>query len=234
MQRFNAKRHVVRQALAELEHIGIVTREPNRGAAVRDFSAQEVEEICELREILQRRAAQRIPLPADAGADRPAAGDPGAATTRRSRGAIRAPSTAPTRNFITRCSPPAAARISLPAIEHYAYLTRAMRLYPLVNRELLEQLRREHWAMIEALKSGGPQGAAWHWWSITSSRRSECISRCGAGWRQRCRSAPTADRRRDDGRELGCVAIGVWMQAARMRGRWPRVCRSASPHAGSA
>ena len=65
MQRFDAKRHAVRQALAELEHIGIVTREPNRGAAVRDFTAQEVEEICELREILQRRAAQRMPLPAD-------------------------------------------------------------------------------------------------------------------------------------------------------------------------
>ena len=65
MQRFNAKRHAVRQALSELERIGIVTREPNRGATVRDFSAQEVEEICELREILQRRAAQRIPLPAD-------------------------------------------------------------------------------------------------------------------------------------------------------------------------
>ena len=41
----------------------------------------------------------------------------------------------------------------LAAIEHYAYLTRAMRLYPLVNPVILDQLRREHWAMIEALKS---------------------------------------------------------------------------------
>ena len=40
------------------------------------------------------------------------------------------------------------------AIEHYAYLTRAMRLYPLVNRDLLARLRKEHWDMIAALKAG--------------------------------------------------------------------------------
>src|SRR5690606_32587948 len=33
---FDTKRHVVRAALAELESMGIVVRQPNRGAAVRD------------------------------------------------------------------------------------------------------------------------------------------------------------------------------------------------------
>jgi DNA-binding GntR family transcriptional regulator len=40
------------------------------------------------------------------------------------------------------------------AISHYAYLSRAMRLYPMVDPGLLETLRLEHWAMIEALKTG--------------------------------------------------------------------------------
>ena len=66
MQRFSAKRHTVRQALVELERMGIVTRTPNRGAAVRDFAAEEVEEIAEVRATLHRRAAQRMKLPAGA------------------------------------------------------------------------------------------------------------------------------------------------------------------------
>ena len=37
LARFNVKRHVVRQVLAELELMGMVTRRPNRGATVRDF-----------------------------------------------------------------------------------------------------------------------------------------------------------------------------------------------------
>jgi len=38
MQRFGAKRHVVRQAIAGLERMQIVSRELNKGARVRDFS----------------------------------------------------------------------------------------------------------------------------------------------------------------------------------------------------
>jgi DNA-binding GntR family transcriptional regulator len=153
MRRFEAKRHVVRQALAELERIGIVTREPNRGAAVRDFSAQEVEEISELREILQRRAGQRIPLPAD-----PALVEEleaiqarhDKAVAKRDPRAIDRANEAFHRTLFAACG---SAHLAA-AIEHYSYLTRAMRLYPLVNRALLEQLRRQHWEMIAALKSG--------------------------------------------------------------------------------
>jgi DNA-binding GntR family transcriptional regulator len=152
MQRFNAKRHAVRQALAELDHIGIVTREPNRGAAVRDFSAQEVEEICELREILQRRAAQRMPLPADPTLIARLVDIQGRhdkAVARRDPRAIDRANEKFHHAFFAACG---SAHL-LAAIEHYAYLTRAMRLYPLVTRELLEQLRNEHWRMIEALKA---------------------------------------------------------------------------------
>jgi len=62
-ERFGHSRHVVRAALTRLERIGIVTKERNRGAAVRTFSPQDVSEIHEVRELLQRQAALRIHLP---------------------------------------------------------------------------------------------------------------------------------------------------------------------------
>jgi DNA-binding GntR family transcriptional regulator len=63
-QRFGHSRHIVRAALGRLERVGIVTKERNRGAAVRTFSIQDVLEIHDVREMLQRQAALRIPLPA--------------------------------------------------------------------------------------------------------------------------------------------------------------------------
>jgi DNA-binding GntR family transcriptional regulator len=66
MERFGATRHFVRQALYELERRGVVVREKNKGAAVRSLTPQEVEEIYDVRELLQRQAALRIALPASA------------------------------------------------------------------------------------------------------------------------------------------------------------------------
>lgn len=65
-ERFAASRHQVREGLARLAHIGIATKERNRGVFVRRFSADEVRQIYEVREILQRQAALRIALPVDA------------------------------------------------------------------------------------------------------------------------------------------------------------------------
>ena len=63
-ERFEASRHHVRAALARLAQIGIVVKERNRGAFVRRFTADEVRQIYEVREILQRQATLRIALPA--------------------------------------------------------------------------------------------------------------------------------------------------------------------------
>jgi DNA-binding GntR family transcriptional regulator len=63
-ERFEASRHHVRAALARLAQIGIVVKERNRGAFVRRFTADEVRQIYEIREILQRQATLRIALPA--------------------------------------------------------------------------------------------------------------------------------------------------------------------------
>lgn len=62
-QRFEASRHQIREALARLTRTGIVLKERNKGVSVRRFSADEVCQIYEIREILQRQAALRIPLP---------------------------------------------------------------------------------------------------------------------------------------------------------------------------
>lgn len=63
-ERFAASRHHVREALARLAGIGIVVKERNKGVSVRRFSAEEVQQIYDVREVLQRQAALRIPLPA--------------------------------------------------------------------------------------------------------------------------------------------------------------------------
>lgn len=153
MQRFSAKRHIVRQVLVELERMGIVTRTPNRGAAVRDFTAEEVEEIAELRATLHRRAVQRMELPASAALlaelkalqrrhDK--------AVAARDPRAIDAANEAFHNALFAACGNQHLAQ----AITHYFGLSRATRLYPLVDRVLLERLRGEHWAMIEALRVG--------------------------------------------------------------------------------
>ncbi len=64
LDRFGHSRHFIRAALIKLEKMGIVVRTRNIGAAVRAFSISEVEEIYDVREMIQRQAALRIRLPA--------------------------------------------------------------------------------------------------------------------------------------------------------------------------
>lgn len=64
MERFNCKRHVVRQALFQLDNIGLTERIKNRGAFVRSYPPDEVEDIYAMREILELAAVNELPLPA--------------------------------------------------------------------------------------------------------------------------------------------------------------------------
>ena len=66
LARFPVTRHFVRQALVQLETMGIVVRERNKGATVRSLTADEVRQIYAVRELVQRQAALWIPLPAPA------------------------------------------------------------------------------------------------------------------------------------------------------------------------
>jgi DNA-binding GntR family transcriptional regulator len=57
--RFAAKRHVVRQALADLERMGLIERIPNRGALVRAYGPDEVKQLYVVRDLLETQAACR-------------------------------------------------------------------------------------------------------------------------------------------------------------------------------
>ena len=61
---FSCKKHVIREALSELERMGLVERVLNKGAAVRFLSPEAVRQIYTVREALETLAAEQIPLPA--------------------------------------------------------------------------------------------------------------------------------------------------------------------------
>jgi len=61
--RFKTSRHVVRQALLELELAGLVQKAANKGVMVSEYSPEEVNQLYQMREIVERQAARMIPLP---------------------------------------------------------------------------------------------------------------------------------------------------------------------------
>ena len=66
MRRFDASRYAVRRALEELQSLGLATRTENRGTRIRSYSPQEVQDLYDLRELLETGAAMRIPMPVPA------------------------------------------------------------------------------------------------------------------------------------------------------------------------
>lgn len=62
-KRFETTRHVIRQALNELESAGLLVREANKGSTVCEYSAEEVNQLYQMREYLERQAALLIHLP---------------------------------------------------------------------------------------------------------------------------------------------------------------------------
>lgn len=148
---FAAKRHVIRTALAELETLGVVVRQPNRGAAVRDFTAREVEQIYDVREVLERHAAQIIPLPADpdllARLEEIQARHGKAVDEADLRTVFRA-NLEFHRVMFGACGNPYLAE----QINQLATRAHAIRFYAITDEALVTRARREHCLMIEYLK----------------------------------------------------------------------------------
>jgi DNA-binding GntR family transcriptional regulator len=63
-QRFGVGRYLVRSVLTELQRLGLVELRQNRGAVVKDPATSDVDHLYDLRTVLQREAASRIPVPA--------------------------------------------------------------------------------------------------------------------------------------------------------------------------
>ena len=152
MERLSVKRHVVRQALAELERLGIVVRERNKGSAVRDFAPQDVEAIYDVRALLQRHAASIIPFPVAAElleklesihARHSLAVDAGdLRTVYRLNNEFHD-------TLFAACGNP----YLVETISYYAWLVHAIRSYRIADPHLLRQARDEHALMIEALRT---------------------------------------------------------------------------------
>lgn len=153
MERLGAKRHVVRQALFDLERMGIVVRERHKGCAVRYFPPAEVEHIYEVRELLQAHAARRIPLPAP-----PSLIDRLSAIHERHGEAVEGGELAAIyrlnndfhNTLFEACGNPHLVE----AIAHYAWLAHAVRSYRIADSALVRQARDEHGLMIEAMRRG--------------------------------------------------------------------------------
>ncbi|MDM9561331.1 GntR family transcriptional regulator [Bordetella petrii] len=153
IRRFGLKRHAAREVLAELARRGLVERRKHVGCEVRAFTAQEVAELYQMRELLEAEAARALPCPLPAEALRQlteiqrehdcavAEGDPRAVfhTNQRFH-----------RTLFGFCQN----GVLQKAIQEYARQTHAIRFGSLVDASYRERARQEHWAMIAALQEG--------------------------------------------------------------------------------
>jgi len=62
-KRFKTTRHVIRQVLIELERAGLLIHEPNKGSTVCEYTAEEVNQLYQMREFVEQQAALLITLP---------------------------------------------------------------------------------------------------------------------------------------------------------------------------
>lgn len=150
---FSCKKHVAREALSELERMGLIERVPNKGAMVRLLSAEEVQQIYSVRETLEALAAEQIPLPAppelierlNGIQNRHAA----AVEAGDSRQAFRA-NMAFHETLFGACGNPYLVEI----IRAAAQKVHGARFFTASDQTHLETACREHWQMIRALEKG--------------------------------------------------------------------------------
>jgi DNA-binding GntR family transcriptional regulator len=153
IRRFRFKRHAAREVLAELARLGLVDRRKNVGCEVRAFSAKEVRELYQMRTLLESEGARLVPCPLPAPdlanliaiqRDHDASvlqGDPRAVF--RSNQLFH-------QTLFGFCGN----AVLQKAIHEYARQTHPIRFGPLVDAGSRERSRLEHWALIEALRSG--------------------------------------------------------------------------------
>jgi DNA-binding GntR family transcriptional regulator len=151
MRRFSAKRHVVRRGLDDLERMGIVDRVPNRGAMVRAYREDEIQQLYVLRNLLEGHAARLIPMPlpeADMEELRKIQAIHDAAVAAGDLGLVFHANV----NFHELLFSKTGNAYLADAIRQFALRTHGIRFYCLTYPGYLEQARREHWEMIEAIE----------------------------------------------------------------------------------
>jgi DNA-binding GntR family transcriptional regulator len=149
----NTKRHVLRQAFVELERFGLVERKPNRGASVRRLSLQDVSQIYAVRAILERSAAESIPLPmrkADLQAIEAGQRQHDQAVEIGDAKAVFRANFGFHRSLFATCGNPYLAA----AIEDFRNKTHVVWSYAIVRPEYFRNAQREHHAMLKAIRKG--------------------------------------------------------------------------------
>jgi DNA-binding GntR family transcriptional regulator len=151
MRRFGAKRHVVRRGLADLEQMGIVERVPNRGALVRAYREDEIQQLYVLRNLLEGYAARLIPMPlgeADLEDLNKVQAVHDAAVARGDLGLVFHANV----QFHELLFSKTGNVYLADAIRQFASRTHGIRFYCLTYPGYLEQARREHREMIAAIE----------------------------------------------------------------------------------
>jgi len=156
IERFAAKRYAVRDALARLERLGLVERQPNRGAMVRALTPRDVEEIYGVREILELAAAREVARRATAEdvqrvIDAQLQHDH-AVCNADPKSAFRA-NIGFHQAFFSACGNAELSR----AINLYGQKAHAVRSFSIGTSDNLARSREEHWAIIDALKARDEQ-----------------------------------------------------------------------------
>lgn len=151
MLRFGVKRNAVRQALSELESIGIVLRPPNKGAVVRDFNAKEIEDLYMVRELLETKAIEIIPFPVSCESIqvlRDIQARHRQAVHQGELEKVYRENLAFHRKLFSFCEVPDLVE----AIEIFQMKSHAIRSFSISNSKLLARVTEEHEAMIYALE----------------------------------------------------------------------------------
>ena len=153
MERFEAKRHVVREALNQLESVGLVERKRNIGALVKTFSKAEVVHLYEMRELLEAESMRKIPLPLSKDAlqqlHKIQAGHDAAIQNQDPRNIFRT-----NQEFHRLLFAQCGNAFLCQSIEDFARRTHAIRFGALMSRERQLQSQKEHHEFLAVLAEG--------------------------------------------------------------------------------
>jgi DNA-binding GntR family transcriptional regulator len=152
-ERFVVGRHVIRAALEELGRAGLVQRRQNRGAVVSDYTAEEIDELYDIRVILQQEAAKRVVLPASADFIRELRDVNDIYVTSGKNGDLNSASAA-NDTFHQLIYGNCRNRQLADLIQQYWTKTAAIHCYAIAHPALAEQSRREHFQIIDAMERG--------------------------------------------------------------------------------
>ncbi|MBV7482173.1 GntR family transcriptional regulator [Bordetella sp. BOR01] len=159
IKRFRASRYAVRRALDEMHALGLVVRNQNRGAYIRDYTAQEVQDLFGVREILESAAARQIPMPVSDDFLRSLASlqeQHDAAMREGDYFRLFSLNNAFHQTLFSACGNTALNK----AIAHYSMQVQPIRMQFVHNENRRKQTSEEHWEMIEALKRGDSKALA--------------------------------------------------------------------------